>query len=189
MTPNAQSATPALYAVSDLQYLTQPDNASRNTQNQSMSAELNAVSNLISGVSKSTGKGQAGIKRLSRTVGKLSSDKKKKQDIENKRKAKEEKRKSNEGNKKPSAPPASTNKNTPSTKNNSTKGKTPRVGDVREALGSKKISIEEATKLNPKGTSTPLSKKPSDTFTPKSKTKKATQPALPGMTKSKINQA
>jgi hypothetical protein len=154
-----------------------------------MSAELNAIGNLISGVSKSTGKGQAGVKKLAKTVGKISSDKKKKQDIEEKRKAKEEKRKSNEGNKKPTSPSSSTKKSTTVTKNKAPKGKTPGVGDVREALGSKKISIEEAVKLNPKGTSTPLSKKPSDTFTPKSKTKKATQPALPGMTKSKINQA
>jgi len=151
-----------------------------------MSAELNAVNNIMAGVRKTTGKGRAGVNKISKAYGKAASNKKKKQDIENKRKDKEEKRKSNEGNKKPSAPPASTNKNTSSTKNNSSKGKTPRVGDVREALGSKKISIEEATKLNPKGTSTPLSKKPSDTFTPKSKTKKATQPALPGMSKSKV---
>ena len=154
-----------------------------------MSAELNAVNSLIAGVRKSTGKGQAGIKKLSRTVVKISSDKKKKQEIEEKRKAKEEKRKSNEGNKKPSTSKSPTKKSTPAAKNNAPKGKTPGVGDVREALGSKKISIEEAVKLNPKGTSTPLSKKPSDTFTPKSKPKKATQPALPGMAKSKINQA
>jgi hypothetical protein len=154
-----------------------------------MSAELNAVNNLIAGVRRTTGKGQAGIKKLARTAGKVSSDKKKKQEIEDRRKAKEEKRKSNESNKRPSTTKASTKKSTPATKNNATKGKTPGVGNVREALGTGKISIEEASKLNPKGTSTPISKKPSDTFTPKSKTKKATQPALPGMAKSKINQA
>ena len=73
-----------------------------------MSAEINAVNTLIAGVRSSTGKGQAGIKKLSRTVGKISSDKKKKQDLEEKRKAKEEKRKSNEGNKKPSTSKAPT---------------------------------------------------------------------------------
>ena len=188
MTPNAQSAIPALYAVSSLSYLTQPDNASRNTQNQSMSAELNAISNLISGVKKSTGKGQSSLNKLSRTAGKTSKRINDKKTAEAKAKARaaasEEKRKGKENKTSTSKPTSSgtTNKSAP-------KGKTPKVGDVREALGSKKISIEEASKLNPKGTSTPLSKKPSDTFTPKSKTKKATQPALPGMSKSKVIQS
>jgi hypothetical protein len=153
-----------------------------------MSAELNAIGNLIAGVKKSTGKGQASLNKLSRTASKTNKRINDKKTAEAKSKARaaaaEEKSKGKDNK-------ASTSKPTSSSapKKSAPKGKTPKVGDVREALGSKKISIEEAVKLNPKGTSTPLSKKPSDTFTPKSKTKKATQPALPGMSKSKVTQA
>jgi hypothetical protein len=150
-----------------------------------MSAELNAIGNLIAGVKKSTGKGKASLNKLSKTAGKTGKRINDKKAAEAKAKdraaAAEEKRKGKE-NKTSTSKPASSG----TTKKSAPKGKTPRVGDVREALGSKKISIEEAIKLNPKGTSTPLSKKPSDTFTPKSNTKKATQPALPGMSKSKV---
>jgi len=158
-----------------------------------MSAELNAVNNIMAGVRKSTGKGQAGIRKIAQSSSKTATRIYKKKEAARKAAEAEEKRKEKEK-KKTSSKPTSSNKTSKptssnKTKNSSPKGKTPGVGNVREALGSGKISIEEASKLNPKGTSTPISKKPSETFTPKSKQKKATQPALPGMTKSKINQA
>lgn len=157
-----------------------------------MSVELNSIKNIVAGVKSSTGKGPAGLTKIAKATKNAVKRKADNKARAEKEAAKAAKRKENEDKKTSSKPSSSNKPSTPTsnkTKVNAPKGKTPGVGDVREALGSKKISIEEAIKLNPKGTSTPISKKPSNTFTPKSKGKKATQPSLPGMTKSKVNQA
>jgi hypothetical protein len=161
-----------------------------------MSAELKAISNIMSGVNRATGKGGAGLARISKSIGKTAKAK----DRDKAKKAKDEDRKTksdkkssskSESTKTTTVSPSSNKPKSSPTKRASSKGKTPGVNDVRTALGSGKISIEEASNLNPKGTSTPLSRKPSikdnksDTFTPKSK-KKPHQPSLPGMSKAKI---
>jgi hypothetical protein len=126
-----------------------------------MSAELNAISNIMAGVKKTTGKGQAGMSKISKSY--RGAVKKKAAS-----KAREEKAKS---------------KASSSKKGSTTQG--PSVARTKED-----VAAYDKRKQNKANVGAPKTNKGSinleePAFTPKPKTK-VTQPSLPGMSKAKL---
>lgn len=129
----------------------------KNIYNQTMSVELNAVSNIIAGVKKTTGKGQAGVNKITKSYKKAVSDKARKEAFA-KKKAEAAKRKT-EGSKKTSSKPT--------------------TKPIVNSPSKPPVKKETAKPTKPIGS------KEDSTFTPKPRSK-VSQPSLPGMSKAKI---
>jgi len=131
--------------------------AKKNIYNQTMSAELNAISNIMSGIKKTTGKGQAGVHKITKSYKKAVSDKARKEAFA-KKKAEAAKKKAESSKKTSSKPAAKPVTNSPS-----------------------KPPVKKETAKPSK----PIESKEDSTFTPKPRSK-VSQPSLPGMSKAKI---